>query len=75
MEGNFEYLSSLETINNGKPIRESRATDIPYCIDQFMQMKEVISEHDKNAVSIVLNEPIGVVVEIIPWNFPMLMLT
>tara|TARA_R110002049_G_scaffold308602_2_gene513091 strand:- start:1490 stop:1612 length:123 start_codon:yes stop_codon:yes gene_type:complete len=40
-----------------------------------MQMKEVISEHDKNAVSIVLNEPIGVVVEIIPWNFPMLMLT
>jgi len=46
MEGNFEYLSSLETINNGKPIRESRATDIPYCIDQFRYFAAVIHANE-----------------------------
>jgi aldehyde dehydrogenase (NAD+)/aldehyde dehydrogenase len=47
MEDNLEYLATLETIDNGKPIRESRAADIPYCIDHFryfavlsVQMKE-----------------------------------
>jgi aldehyde dehydrogenase (NAD+)/aldehyde dehydrogenase len=46
MEDNLEYLATLETIDNGKPIRESRAADIPYCIDHFRyfgcypQMKE-----------------------------------
>jgi aldehyde dehydrogenase (NAD+)/aldehyde dehydrogenase len=35
MEDNLEYLATLETIDNGKPIRESRAADIPYCIDHF----------------------------------------
>lgn len=81
MEDNFEYLATLETIDNGKPIRESRAADIPYCIDHFRYFAGIIradegsiSEHDKNTVSIVLHEPIGVVGEIIPWNFPMLML-
>jgi len=81
MEDNFEYLATLETIDNGKPIREARAADIPYCIDHFRYFAGVIradegsiSEHDKDTVSIVLNEPIGVVGEIIPWNFPMLML-
>ncbi|WP_335977223.1 aldehyde dehydrogenase family protein [Gaetbulibacter jejuensis] len=81
MEDNFEYLATLETIDNGKPIRESRAADIPYCIDHFRYFAGVIradegsvSEHDKDTVSIVLHEPIGVVGEIIPWNFPMLML-
>jgi aldehyde dehydrogenase (NAD+)/aldehyde dehydrogenase len=81
MEDNLEYLATLETIDNGKPIRESRAADIPYCVDHFRYFAGVIradegsiSEHDKNTVSIVLHEPLGVVGEIIPWNFPMLML-
>ncbi|PKG41694.1 aldehyde dehydrogenase family protein [Psychroflexus sp. MES1-P1E] len=81
MEDNLEYLATLETIDNGKPIREARAADIPYCIDHFRYFAGVIradegsiSEHDKNTLSIALNEPIGVVGEIIPWNFPMLML-
>ncbi|MDN3670480.1 aldehyde dehydrogenase family protein [Echinicola jeungdonensis] len=82
MEDNFEYLATLETIDNGKPIRESRAADIPYCIDHFRYFAGVIradegtvSEHDKDTVSMVLHEPVGVVGEIIPWNFPLLMLT
>ncbi|MCL7763776.1 aldehyde dehydrogenase [Polaribacter sp. Z014] len=81
MEDNLEYLATLETIDNGKPIRESLAADIPYCIDHFRYFAGVIradegsiSEHDKDTVSIVLHEAIGVVGEIIPWNFPMLML-
>ena len=81
MEDNLEYLATLETIDNGKPIRESRAADIPYCIDHFRYFAGVIradegsvSEHDKNTLSIVLHEPVGVVGEIIPWNFPLLML-
>ncbi|MBW2961243.1 aldehyde dehydrogenase family protein [Mesonia aestuariivivens] len=81
MEDNFEYLATLETIDNGKPIREARAADIPYCIDHFRYFAGVIradegtiSEHDKDTVSIALHEPIGVVGEIIPWNFPLLML-
>lgn len=81
MEDNLEYLATLETIDNGKPIRESRAADIPYCIDHFRYFAGVIradegsiSEHDQHTVSIVLHEPVGVVGEIIPWNFPMLML-
>jgi aldehyde dehydrogenase (NAD+)/aldehyde dehydrogenase len=56
MEDNLEYLATLETIDNGKPIRESRAADIPYCIDHFVisqvlsvQMKEA-SEHDKKYI-------------------------
>jgi aldehyde dehydrogenase (NAD+)/aldehyde dehydrogenase len=71
---NLEYLATLETIDNGKPIRESRAADIPYCIDHFVISlvciradEGSISEHDKNTLSIVLHEPIGVG-EIIPLN-------
>ena len=81
MEDNFEYLATLETIDNGKPIREARAADIPYCIDHFRYFAGVIradegtiSEHDKDTVSIALHEPVGVVGEINPWNFPLLML-
>jgi aldehyde dehydrogenase (NAD+)/aldehyde dehydrogenase len=42
MEDNLEYLATLETIDNGKPIRESRAADIPYCIDHFRYFAGVI---------------------------------
>jgi acyl-CoA reductase-like NAD-dependent aldehyde dehydrogenase len=62
MEDNLEYLGTLETIDNGKPIRESRAADILYCVDHFRYFSGVIpadegsvSEHDKNTLSIVLH--------------------
>ncbi|PTX14283.1 aldehyde dehydrogenase family protein [Pontibacter mucosus] len=80
VEDNLEYLATLETIDNGKPIRETRAADLPLIVDHFRYFAGVIraeeggiSEHDANTVSIVLHEPIGVVGQIIPWNFPLLM--
>ncbi|MBT31839.1 MAG: aldehyde dehydrogenase [Thalassobius sp.] len=80
MEDNLEYLATVETIDNGKAIRETRAADIPLCIDHFRYFAGVIrgdestmSEHDEHTVSINLHEPIGVVGQIIPWNFPLLM--
>lgn len=80
MEDNLEYLATVETIDNGKPIRETRAADLPLCIDHFRYFAGVlraeegtISEHDEHTVSINLHEPLGVVGQIIPWNFPLLM--
>ncbi len=82
MEDNLEYLATVETIDNGKAIRETRAADLPLCIDHFRYFAGVIraeegaiSEHDATTVSINLHEPIGVVGQIIPWNFPLLMAT
>ena len=82
MEDNQEYLATVETIDNGKAIRETRAADLPLCIDHFRYFAGVIraeegaiSEHDATTVSINLHEPIGVVGQIIPWNFPLLMAT
>lgn len=82
MEDNLEYLATVECIDNGKAIRETRAADIPLCIDHFRYFAGVIrgeegaiAEHDENTVSIVLHEPLGVVGQIIPWNFPLLMAT
>ena len=75
-------LAVIETIDNGKPIRETVNVDLPLCIDHFRYFAGVIraeegtiSEHDENTVSICINEPIGVVGQIIPWNFPLLMAT
>lgn len=80
MEDNLEYLATIETIDNGKAIRETRAADLPLCIDHFRYFAGVlraeegtISEHDEHTVSINLHEPLGVVGQIIPWNFPLLM--
>ncbi|MBS1635764.1 MAG: aldehyde dehydrogenase [Bacteroidetes bacterium] len=80
MEENLEYLATVETIDNGKAIRETRAADLPLCIDHFRYFAGVlraeegtISEHDEHTVSINLHEPLGVVGQIIPWNFPLLM--
>jgi aldehyde dehydrogenase len=80
MEDNLELLATVETIDNGKPIRETRAADLPLCIDHFRYFAGVlraeegtISEHDEHTVSINLHEPLGVVGQIIPWNFPLLM--
>lgn len=80
MEDNLEYLARVETVDNGKPIRETRAADLPLAIDHFRYFAGVIradestvAELDEYTVSINIHEPIGVVGQIIPWNFPILM--
>lgn len=82
MEANLDYLATVETIDNGKALRETLAADLPLCIDHFRYFAGVIraeegtiSEHDEHTVSICLHEPLGVVAQIIPWNFPLLMAT
>ncbi|MBS1935614.1 MAG: aldehyde dehydrogenase, partial [Bacteroidetes bacterium] len=82
IEDNLEYLAIVETIDNGKAIRETRAADLPLVVDHFRYFagairaeEGTISEHDETTVSIQLHEPIGVVGQIIPWNFPLLMAT
>jgi len=80
IEANLPHLAVVETIDNGKPIRETTAADLPLVIDHLRYFAGVIraaegtiSELDENTVSICLHEPIGVVGQIIPWNFPLLM--
>lgn len=80
IEANLELLARVETVDNGKPIRETRAADLPLVVDHFRYFagciraeEGTISEHDPNTVSICLHEPLGVVGQIIPWNFPLLM--
>lgn len=82
IEDNLEFLATLETIDNGKAVRETMAADLPLCVDHFRYFAGVIrgdestiSEHDEHTVSINLQEPLGVVGQIIPWNFPLLMAT
>lgn len=82
VEDNLEYLAAVETVDNGKPIRETRLADLPLVVDHFRYFAGVIrseegtlSEHDETTLSINLHEPIGVVGQIIPWNFPLLMAT
>jgi aldehyde dehydrogenase len=82
IEENLEMLARVETIDNGKALRETRAADLPLVIDHFRYFAGVIradessiSEHDEHTVSIALHEPLGVVGQIIPWNFPLLMAT
>lgn len=80
IEANLEYIASVETIDNGKAIRETLNADIPLAIDHFRYFAGVIraeegsmTELDHQTVSLIVNEPIGVVAQIIPWNFPILM--
>ncbi len=80
MEANLEVLAVAESIDNGKPIRETRAADIPLAIDHFryfagaVRVEEgSISEVDHNTYAYHFKEPLGVVGQIIPWNFPILM--
>lgn len=82
IEDNLEYLATIETIDNGKAVRETLNADLPLVIDHFRYFASAIradegsiAEHDENTVSINLHEPIGVVGQIIPWNFPLLMAT
>jgi len=80
MEENLEKLALAETWDNGKPIRETRAADIPLAIDHFRYFAGAIraqegglSEIDHDTVAYHFHEPLGVVGQIIPWNFPLLM--
>lgn len=80
MEQNLELIAAVETTDNGKPVRETLNADIPLAIDHFRYFAGVIraeegslSELDSNTVSLIVNEPLGVVAQIIPWNFPILM--
>ena len=82
MEQNLSLLALAETWDNGKPIRESTAADIPLAIDHFRYFASVIraqegtiSEIDHDSVAYHFHEPLGVVGQIIPWNFPILMAT
>ncbi len=80
MEENLDLLAQAETWDNGKPIRESMAADIPLAIDHFRYFAGVLrsqegtmSEIDADTVAYHYHEPLGVVGQIIPWNFSILM--
>lgn len=80
MEEHLETIAAVETFDNGKAVRETLNADIPLAIDHFRYFGSVIraeegslSELDSTTVSLIVNEPIGVVAQIIPWNFPILM--
>ena len=82
MEENLEAIAVAETWENGKPVRETLAADIPLAIDHFRYFAGVLraqegtlSQLDENTVAYHFNEPLGVVGQIIPWNFPILMAT
>ncbi len=82
MEQNLELLAKVETWDNGKPLRETMAADLPLAIDHFRYFAGVIrseegsvAELDSTTVSLNIPEPLGVVAQIIPWNFPLLMAT
>ena len=80
LEQNLEALAVIETIDNGKPIRETMAADLPLAIDHFRYFAGCIraqegsaGEIDQDTVAYHFHEPLGVVAQIIPWNFPLLM--
>ena len=80
LEQNLELLAYAETVDNGKPIRETLAADIPLAVDHFRyfagclrSQEGGISEIDENTMAYHIHEPLGVVGQIIPWNFPILM--
>ncbi|MEW5530355.1 acetaldehyde dehydrogenase ExaC [Streptomyces virginiae] len=80
MEQHLEALAVAETWENGKPVRETLAADLPLAIDQFryfagaLRAQEgALSQIDDDTVAYHFHEPLGVVGQIIPWNFPILM--
>jgi len=82
IEANLEMLAVAETWDNGKPIRETLNADLPLAIDHFRYFAGCIraqegslSQLDDHTVAYHFNEPLGVVGQIIPWNFPLLMAT
>lgn len=80
IEANLELLAYAETVDNGKPIRETLNADIPLSADHFRyfagclrSQEGALSDLDENTVAYHFQEPLGVVGQIIPWNFPILM--
>jgi aldehyde dehydrogenase len=80
MEQNLDLLAYAETVDNGKPIRETTNADIPLAIDHFRYFAACaraqegsLSQIDEDTVAYHFHEPLGVVGQIIPWNFPILM--
>jgi len=80
IDENLELLAQVETRDNGKPIRETRAADVPLSADHFRYFASCIraeegsvAELDNDTVAYHFKEPLGVVGQIIPWNFPLLM--
>ncbi|MGH7881121.1 MAG: aldehyde dehydrogenase, partial [Candidatus Binataceae bacterium] len=82
IEANLDYLATVETWDNGKPIRETTAADLPLAVDHFRYFagcaraqEGSIAEVDADTIAYHYHEPLGVVGQIIPWNFPLLMAT
>jgi aldehyde dehydrogenase len=82
LEANLEALAVAETWDNGKPIRETKAADLPLAVDHFRYFAGAlraqegsIAEIDHDTMAYHFHEPLGVVGQIIPWNFPILMAT
>jgi aldehyde dehydrogenase len=82
LEANLERLAVLETWENGKPVRETLAADLPLAIDHFRYFAAAVRTQegtanllDDQTVAYHFHEPLGVVAQIIPWNFPILMAT
>lgn len=82
MEQNTQLLATAETLDNGKPIRESIAADLALCVDHWRYFagciraeEGTIGEIDSDTYAYHIPEPLGVVGQIIPWNFPLLMAT
>ena len=80
MESNLKLLAMVETLDNGKPIRETTHADLPLAVDHFRYFASCVraqegslSEIDHDTVAYHFHEPLGVVGQIIPWNFPLLM--
>ncbi len=80
MEQNLDLLALVETLDNGKPIRETTYADLPLCVDHWRYFAGALraqegslGEIDHDTVAYHYHEPLGVVGQIIPWNFPLLM--
>ena len=80
IEQNLELLAYAETVDNGKPMRETLNADLPLAVDHFRYFAGCLraqegglSEIDANTIAYHFHEPLGVVGQIIPWNFPILM--
>ena len=80
IDANTEHLAMVESLDNGKPIRETMAIDIPLSAKHFRYFAGCITAEEGSAnildeqfLSLILREPIGVVGQIVPWNFPFLM--
>ncbi|HKM64485.1 MAG TPA: aldehyde dehydrogenase [Acidisphaera sp.] len=80
LEQKLDLLATVEAIDNGKPIRETMAADLPLGVDHFRYFagavraqEGTLSEIDHDTIAYHFHEPLGVVGQIIPWNFPLLM--